>query len=124
MTRDALLACIAALLMTGCATSPAASEPQGRVLAVDQVAGFWRLVGRYGSCELALSNLIIDGVRPVLIESCDLPAVSTARSWRATADGFELLDADGAVLLAFQRSNIDGFVSTIGGYLMSRAPVS
>ena len=70
-----------ALLVTACTPPPAASEPQGRTLAVDQVAGFWALSESNGGvrCQLSLSNLIIEGVRPVLAERC---AVSIfAWSW-------------------------------------------
>ena len=111
--------------MTGCAGSPAASEPQRRVLAVDQIAGFWSLRGPGGAqCDLSLANLVIDGVRPVLAERCRIPAATAARSWRATAAGFELLAADGAVLMAFRRTGEDDFEAVGGGFTLSRAPLS
>ena len=111
--------------MTGCAAPPAASEPQRPVLAVDQVAGFWSLRGPDGArCDLSLASLVIDGVRPVLTERCAIPAAAAARSWRATAGGFELLAADGAVLMAFRRTGEDGFQAVGGGFTLSRAPLS
>ncbi len=115
-----------ALMMTACAPKPAASEPQGRILAVDQVAGYWALteVGGTARCDLALANLIIEGVRPVLAERCGLSTVAAAKSWRATATGFELLAADGAVVLAFRRTGEDAFQAVGHPYRLSRAPLS
>ena len=111
--------------MTGCAAPPASSEPQGRVLAVDQVAGFWSLRGPDGArCQVSLANLVIDGVRPVLAENCGIPAATRAKSWRATASGFEILGADGAAIMAFHRTGEDSFEATSGGFTLSRAPMS
>lgn len=125
MIRDraqTLAAVAGALLMTGCAAPPAASEPQGRVLAVDQVAGFWALTGPDGArCQVSLANLVIDGVRPVLAENCAIPAATRAKSWRATAGGFEMLGADGGVLMAFRRTGEDAFEATSGGFTLARA---
>ncbi len=110
--------------MAGCAAPPASSEPQGRVLAVDQVAGVWTLRGPDGArCDLSLASVLIDGVRPVLAERCAIPAVETARGWRATAGGFELLKADGSVLMAFRRDGEDAFDATTGGFTLRRAPI-
>ena len=112
-------------MVTGCAAPPAASEPQGRVLAVDQVAGFWALSGPGGSgCDLSLANLVIDGMRPVLAERCSVTAAATAKSWRATANGFEMLDAGGRVTMAFRRLGEDGFEDTSRQFRLSRAPIS
>ncbi len=128
ITRDPrlhLAGLAGAILVTGCAAPPAASEPQGPVLAVEQVAGFYALRGPDGArCDLSLANLVIGGVRPVLAERCGIPAVSGAKSWRATAGGFELLKADGSVLLAFRQTGVDDFVAVSGGFTLSRAPVS
>lgn len=127
MTRDRSIICAVAgaILVTGCAAPPASSEPQGRVLAVDQVAGFWALRGPGGvRCQVSLANLVVDGVRPVLAENCAIPAAIRAKSWRATANGFEMLGADGAVLMAFRRAGEDAFEATSGGFTLSRAPVS
>lgn len=128
MTRaSALSATVAsALLMTACAPQPAASEPQGRVLAVDQVAGYWALteVGGGARCELALANLLIEGVRPVRAERCNLPVAAQARSWRATESGFQLLGADNAVVMAFRRTGEDAFEEAAGRYRLTRAPLS
>lgn len=123
--RDPLpiLAAVGAILMTGCAPAPASSEPQGRVLAVDQVAGFWALRGPDGaSCQVSLANLLIDGVRPVLAEVCAIPDAAKAKSWRATADGFQMLAADGSVVMTFRRTGEDAFVSIPAGYTLTRAP--
>ena len=125
--RDPLhiLAAVGAILMTGCAPSPASSEPQGRVLSVDQVAGFWALRGPDGArCQVSLANLVIDGVRPVLAENCAVPDATKAKSWRATADGFEMLAADGSVVMTFRRTGEDAFASTPTGYTLTRAPLS
>ena len=109
--------------MTGCAPAPAASEPQGRVLAVDQVAGFWSLRAPDGArCQVSLANLVIDGVRPVLAENCGIPALTRSKSWRATANGFEILGADGAVIIAFRRTGEDAFEGVSGGFTLRRAP--
>ncbi|WP_428151934.1 AprI/Inh family metalloprotease inhibitor [Brevundimonas sp.] len=128
MTRDRSTVCAAfagAILVTGCAAPPASSEPQGRVLAVDQVAGYWALRAPDGArCSVSLANLVIDGVRPVLAERCGIPAATRAKSWRATAGGFEMLAADGSVLMAFRRTGEDAFAATSGGFILSRAPVS
>ena len=127
MTRDQTIICAVAgaILMTGCAAPPASSEPQGRVLAVDQVAGYWALRGRDGArCSVSLANLVIDGVRPVLAENCGVPDAAKAKSWRATAGGFEMLAADGAVLMAFRRTGEDSFEATSGGFILTRAPLS
>jgi len=126
ITRDLLVPTFAAaILVTGCAAPPAASEPQGRVLAVDQVAGFWSLRGNDGTrCDLSLANLVVDGVRQVLAERCAIPAVMTARSWRATAAGFEMLSEDGAVVMAFRRTGEDDFLAVGGRFRLSRAPIS
>ena len=128
MHRDPAHICAAlagAILLTGCAAPPASSEPQGRVLAVDQVAGYWALRGPDGArCNVSLANLVIDGVRPVLAENCGIPDATKAKSWRATANGFEMLAADGAVLMAFRRTGEDGFEATSGGFTLSRAPLS
>lgn len=115
-----------ALLMTACAPQPAASEPQGRVLTVDQVAGYWALTEAGGTarCELALANLVIEGVRPVRAERCRLPVIASARSWRATATGFELLAADGAVVLAFRQIGEDDFEAVGRPHRLTRAPLS
>ncbi len=111
--------------MTGCAAAPAASEPQGRVLSVDQVAGFWALRGPDGvRCQVSLANLMIDGVRPVLTETCAIPDAAKARSWRATATGFEMLAADGSIVMAFRRTGDDAFEATSGGFILTRAPLS
>ena len=122
--RSTLWAAVAgAILMTGCGAPPASSEPQGRVLSVDQVAGFWALRGPDGArCQVSLANLVIDGVRPVLAENCAIPAATRAKSWRATANGFEMLGADGAVVMAFRRTGEDAFVATAGGFTLARAP--
>lgn len=124
MIRDVLFACIAAQLVTGCAPSPAASEPQGRVLEVDQVAGFWRLQAGAVSCDLSLGNLLVDGVRPVLIENCRTPEVAQAKSWRATSDGFELVSADSRALMAFRRTGEDAFETRDRRFRLTRAPLS
>ena len=127
MTRDRSIICAVAgaILMTGCAAPASSSEPQGQVLAVDQVAGFWSLRGPGGAhCSLSLANLVIDGVRPVLAENCGIPAATRAKSWRATANGFEMLAADGAVAMAFHRTGEDAFAATSGGFTLSRAPMS
>ena len=128
MTRDhanIICAVVGAILMSGCAAPPASSEPQGRVLAVDQVAGFWALRGPGGArCDVSLAKLVIDGVRPVLAENCGIPAATRAKSWRATAGGFEMLAADGAVLMAFRRTGEDSFEATSGGFILTRAPLS
>ena len=127
MTRDRPIICAFAgvLLVTGCAAPPASSEPQGRVLAIDQVAGFWTLRGPDGArCSVSLANLVIDGVRPVLAENCAIPAATRAKSWRATANGFQMLAADGTVLMAFRRTGEDAFEATSGGFTLSRAPIS
>jgi hypothetical protein len=127
---DALFRTIAALtgalLVTACASPPAASQPQGRPLAVDQVAGVWAVseVGGGARCQLSLSNLIIDGVRPVLAERCNLAAAMEAKSWRATVDGFELLSIDGNAVMAFRRTGEDSFEEVSRRYLMTRAPIS
>ncbi|MFC5344577.1 AprI/Inh family metalloprotease inhibitor [Brevundimonas staleyi] len=124
--RDPLhiLAAVGAILMTGSAAAPASSEPQGRVLAVEQVAGFWALRAPDGSrCQVSLANLVIDGVRPVLAENCAVPDAAKAKSWRATANGFEMLAADGSVVMAFRRTGEDAFVGTTGGYTLTRAPM-
>ncbi|MDP3404359.1 MAG: AprI/Inh family metalloprotease inhibitor [Brevundimonas sp.] len=115
-----------AILMAGCVPPPATSEPQAGVLAVDQVAGLWslRAVDGPARCDLALASLVIDGVRPVLAERCGVPAAVSARSWRAMADGFELLATDGAVLLAFRRTGEDAFRTADGRYVLSRLPLS
>jgi hypothetical protein len=115
-----------ALLVTACTPPSAASEPQGRTLAVDQVAGFWALNETGGGvrCQLSLSNLIIEGVRPVLTERCAVPALATAKSWRATADGFEVLSVEGAVLMAFRRTGEDAFQEVGRRYRLTRAPLS
>ena len=111
--------------MTGCVAAPASSEPGGQVLSVDQVAGFWRLRGPDGArCDVSLANLVIDGVRPVLAENCGIPDATKAKTWRATAGGFEMLGADGAVLMTFRRTGVDAFEATSGGYTLTRAPVS
>ncbi len=111
--------------MTGCAAPASSSEPQGQVLAVDQVAGFWSLRGPGGArCQVSLANLVIDGVRPVLAENCGIPAATRAKSWRATANGFEILGADGAAIMAFRRTGEDSFEATSGGFTLSRAPMS
>ena len=126
MTRDPANLCAAvagAILMSSCAAQPAASEPQGRVLAVDQVAGFWALRSPDGArCQVSLANLVIDGVRPVLAENCAIPAATRAKSWRATANGFEILGSDGAVVMAFRRTGEDAFAATSGGFTLARAP--
>ena len=123
--RSTLWAAFAgALLVSGCAAPSASSEPQGRVLAVDQVAGFWSLRGPDGArCQVSLANLVIDGVRPVLAENCGIPAATRAKSWRATSNGFELLGADGTVLMAFTRVGEDAFGATQGGFMLNRAPM-
>lgn len=115
-----------ALLVTGCTSPSAASEPQGRTLPVDQVAGFWALTETGGGarCQLSLSNLIIEGVRPVLAERCVVPALATAKSWRTTADGFEVLSVEGAVLMAFRRTGEDAFQEVGRRYRVTRAPLS
>lgn len=122
--RSILGAAVAgAVLVTGCAVPASSSEPQGRVLAVDQVAGFWTLRGPGGArCQVSLANLVIDGVRPVLAENCAIPAAARARSWRATADGFEMLAPDGSVVMAFRRTGEDAFASAAGGFTLARAP--
>lgn len=114
-----------AILMTACTPRLAASEPQDRELAVDQVAGFWALteVGGGARCTLALSNLVIEGVRPVLVERCTVPAVVGARSWRATAKGFELMGPDGVPMLAFRRTDEDAFEEVDRRFRLSRAPL-
>lgn len=119
-------AVLATLLMTACASPPAASEPQRAVLSVDQVAGVWALtsVGGGARCELALANLVIDGVRPVRAERCNLPIAAQAKSWRATDGGFELLGADDAIVLAFRRTGEDAFEEVAGRYRLTRAPLS
>lgn len=128
MNRDPANLCAAvvgALLVTGCAAPSASSEPQGQTLAVDQVAGFWRLTAPDGKrCDVSLANLVIDGVRPVLAENCAIPDATKARSWRAMANGFEILAADGAVLMAFRRTGEDAFETTSGGFILRRAPMS
>ena len=128
MTRDRTTICAAvagAILMSGCAAPPAASEPQGAVLAVDQVAGFWSLRALDGTrCDLSLANLVIDGVRPVLAENCGIAAAAKGKSWRATAGGFEVLDAAGSVVMTFRRTGEDAFEATSGGLTLSRAPLS
>jgi hypothetical protein len=93
---------------------------------VDQVAGFWALAESSGGvrCQLSLSNLIIEGVRPVLAERCAVPALAYAKSWRATADGFEVLSVEGAVLMAFRRTGVDSFDEVGGRYRLTRAPIS
>ena len=114
-----------AILMSGCAAPPAASEPQGAVLAVDQVAGFWSLRAPDGArCQLSLANLVIDGVRPVLAENCSISAAAKGKSWRATSNGFEVLSDDGSVVMAFRRTGEDAFEATSGGLTLSRAPLS
>jgi hypothetical protein len=115
-----------ALVMTACTPPPAASEPQGRTLSVDQVAGYWALseAATGARCHIALANLIIEGARPVLVEQCEVPSVANAKSWRATSAGFELLGGDGAVILAFRRTGEDDFEETGGRYRLSRAPIS
>ena len=113
----------AAILVTGCAPAPASSEPQGSALPVDQVAGFWSLRGPDGArCQVSLANLLIDGVRPVLAEACAIPDAAKAKTWRATANGFEMLAADGRVVMAFRRTGEDEFAATWGGYVLVRAP--
>ena len=121
--RSRVFAALAgAAVMTGCAPAPASSEPQGRILSVDQVAGYWALRGPDGSsCMVSLANLVIDGVRPVLAESCGVPDALKAKSWRATATGFEMLAADGSVVMAFRRIGDDAFEGTAGGFTLRRA---
>lgn len=111
--------------MTGCNAAPASSEPQGRVLAIDQVAGFWSLRGPGGAhCQVSFANLVIDGVRPVLAENCAIPAATRGKSWRATSNGFEILAADGSVVMAFRRTGEDAFEATSGGFTLNRAPMA
>ncbi|WP_298160708.1 AprI/Inh family metalloprotease inhibitor [Brevundimonas sp.] len=127
MTRDRSIICAVAgaFLMTACAAPASSSEPQSQASAVDQVAGLWSLRGPGGAqCSLSLANLVIDGVRPVLAENCAIADATKARSWRATANGFEILTADGAVLMAFRRTGEDAFEATSGGFTLSRAPLS
>jgi hypothetical protein len=115
-----------ALLVTACTPPPAGAEPQGRTLPVDQVAGFWALSESNGGvrCQLSLSNLIIEGVRPVLAERCAVPTLAAAKSWRATAGGFEVLSVEGAVLMAFRRTGEDAFEEVGQRYRLTRAPIS
>ncbi len=111
--------------MTGCAAPPASSEPQGRVLDVDQVFGFWSLRAPDGArCDVSLAKLVVDGVRPVLAENCAIPQATKARSWRATADGFEMLGEDGSVLMAFRQTGEDAFEGVSDGYVLTRAPMT
>lgn len=110
--------------MTGCSAPSASSEPQGQVLAVDQVAGFWALRSPDGKrCEISLANLLVNGVRPVLAENCAIRDADKAKSWRSTAEGFQMLAADGSVVMAFRRTGEDAFVSTPAGYTLTRAPM-
>jgi hypothetical protein len=115
-----------ALFLTACIPPPAASEPQHQTLAVDQVAGYWALseAGGVSRCQLSLANLIIEGVRPVLVERCSVPAIAEAKSWRATTSGFELLSVDGAVVMTFRRTAVDAFEEAAGRYRLTRAPLS
>ena len=118
-------AVVGAVLVTGCAAAPASSEPQGRAPAVEQVAGFWSLRGPGGArCDLSLASIVIDGVRPVLAENCGIPAATAGKSWRATAGGFEILAADGTIVMTFRRTGEDAFEATSGGFILSRAPLS
>lgn len=112
--------------MAGCVPPPATSEPQDGVLAVDEVAGVWslRAVDGQARCDLSLASLVIDGMRPVLAERCAIKVATTARSWRATADGFELMAAEGGVVMAFRRTGEDVFRSADGRYSLSRLPLS
>lgn len=120
------IAVLATLFMTACASPPAASEPQEQVLAVDQIAGLWALtsVGGGGQCQLALANLVIDGVRPVRAENCNLPIAARARSWRATQSGFVLLAPDDTIVMAFRQRGEDAFEEVDGRYRLTRAPLS
>lgn len=116
-------------VMTGCAVPPASSEAvpeqaRGSVLDVEQVAGFWALRGPDGArCDVSLASVVIDAVRPVLVETCSVASLAKARSWRATADGFDILDAAGGVLMTFRRTGEDVFASTTGGLSLTRAPL-
>ena len=128
MNRDRanILAAVAgAILVTGCSAPSASSQPQGQVLALDQVAGYWALTAPDGKrCEISLANLLVNGVRPVLAENCGIPAATEARFWRATAVGFELIGAETQVLMRFRRTGEDSFEAISGGYALTRAPLS
>ncbi len=123
-TQPSLAAIVGAIVMAGCSAPSAGAEPQSSVLAVDQVAGFYALSGPGGArCDVSLANLVIDGLRPVLVERCAISAVQGAKAWRATTQGFELMSAQGVVVLAFRRTGVDDFRSLDGGYQLTRAPV-
>lgn len=134
-TKTLLLAVLA--MATGCRAgdptmtssssipAPALAETP---LPVEAVFGVWRLLAADGSdkgrCHLALSNLGTGAVRGVVAEACSIEAAASARGWRATAQGFELLDASERGLMRFERVDVDRFETLDGRYRLERAAMA
>lgn len=102
--------------------SKASSQADAALLAVDEVAGFWRVAdGGQGSCEIALSPLPSGDAFGVSVEKCSLPGLTQARTWRALSAGFELLDAGGTTIVRFDKAGADAFFARKEGYSLERA---
>lgn len=108
------------------------SSRHSDLLPVEAIFGRWTLTESAsasgaartkGRCDIALSNLGDGEVRGVLLERCSVEAVGSARGWRATATGFELLDDSGRAVQGFRRLDDDNFESLDGRYRLERSPV-
>jgi hypothetical protein len=123
-----------AVILGACGTREAVMQGQdsassnASVQAISDVAGFWRITpgsgGAKPSCQIALNALPQSGGQGLHVETCSIPALAGARSWRLAGEGFEILDGRGAVIAAFRRTAVDRFVSTDGAYRMEPQPVA
>lgn len=122
-----------ALVLGACGTREAVMPGQEtgaevRVQSAGDVAGFWRILpsepGAKGGCQIALNTLVEAGRHGVHIETCAIPALARARTWRLAGQGFELLDEAGTVIAAFRKTAVDRFVSIDGAYRMEPQPVA
>jgi hypothetical protein len=59
----------------------------------------------------------------VQIENCTLQADLRPSAWRPVRNGFELINAAGAVTMRFRPITVDSFDTIDGRYRLERAPM-
>lgn len=106
------------------AVTPAAACQSGNdtMPTVDQTTGIPTPIGLWdirpadsatpGLCRLALMNERAGDGHRIAIETCDLKAARRTHHWRATATGFDLVDAAGATLITFTPDTADVWTGT------------
>lgn len=116
-------------LITGACSAKEAAMSEANSLTIQDVFGHFQLVGPDlpTTCRLTLDPVSNAGQLPILASRCGSANLSSAKHWRVTREGFDLLAKGDAVLIGFRRIDVDRFEGRDASgqvYRLERAPMA